>query len=651
MEQHPDEIVVPAFSLSNKEDSDPSKENELPTYSSWESIEKLSKALRSSDDELSVVTTNQNYKLSEDSRQDSFSESSSISRKVSTRLEEKSSREAPPPEAARVSPPSFMRKQHQQHQQQHHTASSRKRRESTKNPRSKFPLRRPTSIVRKWNKYADMEEQGLAASPRHRTKLAKSHLPLKLVAAASSSLDHSNESSEKVTIPPSEEEEEKGNEVATLPSIQESCRNRGLQDCKEENDNLAKTEVGLNPVEEECTLPFVLESCTNRGVQGEEKEDLMELPLNYNPVISGEPPVETFGQDGMQRITENGFPASVLDDDNDSRIQELSERPPTTKVTIRSTHESRSASISSISDNETEESSSNQSMQTEDTKNHQNARQEEIVTLSLAQILVQSYQPDPDNPGYWKKKKADSETKSIASARKSFLRKDSPVPSLNSFLGEVMVRRNEIMTKSNPPKAYKKEDEQSAPMMDWYGVKRQLQHSSQSRPLQMNHESPKDLSTEVKAKQSETDGRGSVVIKAKQKRVAVCNKPSSGSANDLLSELKAKQHELKRRSIQPKQETNFSEKGTGFLPDLMTELKAKQREIKNRSPAKGLVDPVVTTNTTTTTTTGSKKRSNPGFMSDLKARQREIEEHFYSRFANIQSTWSGNEAVVIPGKS
>jgi hypothetical protein len=225
---------------------------------------------------------------------------------------------------------------------------------------------------------------------------------------------------------------------------------------------------------------------------------------------------------------------------------------------------------------------------------------------------------------------------------------------LNTFLAEVKARRNEIMVKPNEMEVHKKnKGGQSAPVVDWYGVKRQSKDASQPRAQssdlggqQTNHGSPKDLFAELKAKQREIGGRPVNNNKTQQKRIVVaCEPPSSGSANNLLSELRAKQQELKCRSIHPKKETAIvnHNRGTGFLPDLMTELKAKQQEIKSRpaSPAKG-VDPVA----------GKKSAgSTPGLMSELKARQREIEDRFYSRLANFQSSWKRNEAVGIPGKS
>jgi len=642
-EEHPD-IVVPAFSFS-KGHSAVSKENVFPNYSTWESIESTGKPLpRSSDEELSVLT-NQNYRMSSESRQDSFSGSSVVSREVSL-LEDKS-REAPP-EAAResqnhyISPPPEAARPRVLHSNR---SFMHKKQHNASNPR-KFTLR-PKSIVRKWNRYADMEEKGLAASPRHRTKLAKSHLHLELLAATSSSDSNDDDpttASENVVSMPVEEEEEE--EEGSLPPIQEFCTNREVQfGYKEADDNVSETRVSLIS-SEESTLPSIQESCASREVQDDEQEDPVEVSLDCNSSLSGDPshdaPVETFCQDDFQRITENGFPAIVLDGN------ELSESELASKVTICTTNESESPSLSSISDNETDESSSNQSMQT-DTKN-QCARQEEIVTLSLAQILVQSYQPDPNNPGYWKRKEADCGTNRNVSTSRSFLRKDSPLPTLNTFLAEVSARRNEIMTKSNQPKAHKKEDEeQSAPMVDWYGVKRQSKQASQARPQfsnlgkQTNHGSPKGLLAELKTKRREIVGRPAV-NKTKQKRVVVCN-PSPGSANDLLSELKAKQQELKHRTVvHPKKETSVNDdKGTGFLPDLMTELKAKQRELKSRpaSPVKR-ADPVAAKRSA-----GSK----PGVMSELKARQREIEDRFYSRLANFKSTFSGNAGVVIPDKS
>lgn len=571
------EIAVPALPFSRGRGLI-SDENPFLNRRTWESIDNSNTPVNYNDDEQLSVLTNENYRVFE-SRQDSFSASS---RKVS--FVEDLPREAPP-EAARskVLPRSFQ----------------------AKTPR-RFGLR-PKSIVRKWNQYADMEDKGLSASPRHRTKLARSlHLELEAAVSSDSNDDYVADSTR-----------------VDQAVIQESCSNRDLQEYKAGNEIVTVTESHSMTVGK-GSLTTHQTSCADRCVQVESTELTPEDHSVSSIKANRDAPALMICKDDIQRITESGFPVSVFD--KDDRMDD-----PSTKVTVCTTFESESASVSSFSDNES--ISFNHSMP-EDPPNER-FRQEEIVTLSLAQILVQSYQPDPDNPGYWKKKGADIETKSNPPTTKSFLRKNSPLPTLNTFLAEVKARRNEIFTKSDEPQMGP--NDEPDPNVDWYGAKRQ-----KKRENPVNHgpfyPSPKDILAELKSKQRKTVA--APISRPIQKRVVVCQ-PSAGSANDLLSELKAKQQEIRqRRTIQLNQEANTNEAGTGFLPDLMTELKSRQREMKSRP-----------TRQVDSSACNESKASNQGIVGGLKAKQRAIEERFYKRLVNFQNSLRGNEVVVIPEKS
>ncbi|CAJ1946165.1 unnamed protein product, partial [Cylindrotheca closterium] len=294
-----EDIVVPALLsfYTKKQGRSVSKENVFPSRPSWESIENGNgKPPRSSND-------NKGYHgmMIAESREDSsFAGSSIVSREVSLL-----DREAPP-EAAPVklsSSPEAGRQKVMAHNRSYFAKSRRRIANENTPARSKFALR-PKSIVRKWNHYADMEEQGLAASPRHCTKLAKSRLHMELL-AATSSLDSNDE--DESSLAPSVTKVEKG---GTLPFIPKSGTNREVQNDNEEY-NFAETKVGrlMNPAGN-GTLPFVQElSCIDREVQGvDANEAPTEIPVNYNPAL----PVEPFDQqdDGFQHITETGFPAT-----------------------------------------------------------------------------------------------------------------------------------------------------------------------------------------------------------------------------------------------------------------------------------------------------------------------------------------------------
>jgi hypothetical protein len=402
-----------------------------------------------------------------------------------------------------------------------------KQQRNTFNSKSHTFMLRPKSIVFKWNRYADMEDDGYAVAPRLRTKLAK----------------------------------------ARQKKVSETLHNNGAtRDAPQETTDKVVNLQRMEKANNFATIP-------NHGTTRDVPDNATDLVLGSESV---EQIIESQGQDdGVTRATHDETNSVHVD----SRNMEEFNDPPTLGegATRDASDESTGANSETIEEvidltptdpTKSENGTTKRGFESIHNCFKDKNLQQELVKLSLAQILIQSYQPDPEDPGWWigkannleQKEMPKSEAKPSSSYANEDRHTQAPKPTLNSFLAEVKTRRNEIMGKS------------------------------------IGNCDGKDL------KEGESEGNPEFTScklaglgATKQKECFVASfrvtkdETRLGSVNNLLIELKAKQKE-RRGKFQTRKMRSSSKSAmntkVGLSSTILDELKVKQKERMERKQEK-----------------------------------------------------------------
>jgi hypothetical protein len=406
-----------------------------------------------------------------------------------------------------------------------------KQQRNTLNSKSHKFILRPKSIVFKWNRYADMEDDGYAVAPRLRTKLAK---------ARQKKLSETHH-----------------NDGATRDAPQETT---------DKVVNLQRMEKANNFT----TIP-------NHGATRDAPDTATDLVLGSESV---EQIIESQGQDeGVTRVTHDETNSVHVDSTN---MEEFNDPPTLGEGATRdASDESTGANSETIEEvidltptdpTKSENGTTKRGFESIRNGSKDKNLQQELVKLSLAKILIQSYQPDPEDPGWWIRKANNLEQKDMpkseAKPSSPYANEDkhthrhtqAPKPTLNSFLAEVKTRRNEIMGKT------------------------------------IGNFDGKDLKEgESEGNPEFTSGKLAGLGATKQKECFVASlrvtkdETRSGSTNDLLIELKAKQRE-RRGTRQPSKMRSSSKSAmnakVGHSSTILDELKVKQKEPMERKQEK-----------------------------------------------------------------
>lgn len=375
---------------------------------------------------------------------------------------------------------------------------------------------RPKSIVHKWNRYADMEDDGYEVAPRHRTKLAKA-LQKRVTATIVDSRDG---------VPAATET---SNNVVNLHIIAKTNSFAGIVD-----DDGATRDAPPDEATELIVRP------------AETAEDAGEIPGQDYSMAHGTPDV-----DGLNVNSRRKYMEETMDTDATRGVSDEGTVANVATFDVETDHCLSVRTNSEIgSTNETVES----------VTPGPNNLQQDVVKLSLAQILIQSYQADPANPGYWVRKSRRPEgndgcepaVKHCSTFSDKHMQNPDPKPTLNSFLAEVKTRRSEIMGKATC----------TVDRADFNDVQRPQNHGSEGRK-RVGIGTSKNVDPPMKHSRRQE------------------YKTRTVSANDLLAELKAKQ-EQRRGACQPwKMRFSSSSEAkprVGHGPSILEELKLKQKE-------------------------------------------------------------------------
>eukprot|EP00980_Cylindrotheca_fusiformis_P029442 scaffold23476_cov125-Cylindrotheca_fusiformis.AAC.10 len=361
---------------------------------------------------------------------------------------------------------------------------------NTLNTKSHTFQLRPKSIVHKWNRYADMENDGYEVAPRHQTKLAKTRQ--KILKAT----DIANDAPVK----------KKSNNVRCSQSVAKLGSSANLMDHTASNNAPGEAATGST------TAKRFTKNCV-------QNQPMVLAPMDESSSVE---------VDTRQHAKQSVY----------SKLQSQHSAP----------------------EFETNENSDSGSCGRTQIVN------QNLIKLSLAEILVQSYQPDPENSGYWVRKSRSLEENTVSKSKPRRFSSstmedghtDDPKPSLNKFLAEVQSRRNEIMgnvTYRFDGKDLKIEEKDKTTDSKSPGLTRkESPRFSTVRVRQATVPANHLLVGQVKAKQQERRLNYHQQKELTPFRVQACSKVGHGRS--ILDEIKVKQKERTERQFEEQRRFN-----------------------------------------------------------------------------------------------